>query len=252
VPARGPKARNSASNFECFFALFLELFPYLGTVAMQLELYCTVPDSSAPPASATRCERHSCAMRGVRGDSKLVGRTVFNRYRRRRQIWTRRWAIRLELAAGVCVAVAAATCGLEFWPTALALACMLVAAHVGGCAQQVLRRCWCYTASGREWAEAVVAARSRSPSPSPSPSGPSGPSGPSSASSASSASSTRRSARQSQQRPSRSQGQAPPELLAIDVDAHLAPPPELLAILVARRSARQSQQRPSQRQSASP
>jgi hypothetical protein len=86
-------------------------------------------------------------MRGVRGDSKLVGRTLFNRYRRRRQMWTRRWAIRLELAAGVCVAAAAATCGLEFWPTALALACMLVAAHVGGCAQQVLRRCWCYTAS---------------------------------------------------------------------------------------------------------
>ena len=136
--------------------------------------------ASAPPASATRCERHSCAMRGVRGDSKLVGRTVFNRYRRRRQMWTRRWAIRLELAASVCAAAAAAASGLEFW-LCLALACMLVAAHVGGCAQQVLRRCWCYTASGREWAEAVAAARSRSPSPSPSspsPSGPSGPSGP--------------------------------------------------------------------------
>jgi hypothetical protein len=191
---------------------------------MQLELYCTVPDSSGL-SHALRAPA-SCAMRGVRGDSKLVGRTVFNRYRRRRQMWTRRWAIRLELAAGVCAAAAAAACGLEFW-LALALACMLVAAHVGGCAQQVLRRCWCYTASGREWAEAVVAARSHSPSPSPSSPSPSGPSGPSSASSASS---TRRSARQ--QRPSRSQGLRQSR----DQQPEVGPPPPMPAPITTSRA----------------
>ena len=40
-------------------------------------------------------------MRGVRGGSKLVGRAVFNRHRRRRQVWARYWAIRLELGLAV-------------------------------------------------------------------------------------------------------------------------------------------------------